>query len=146
MYIRNKDIFEKELPNFIKTCQGLLDNSKNGIDIDFKKHSTKRSNEQNSFYWLNCNDIAKFLNDAGLTYEPVKRVKLPYNKDIIHEINVKVFGIKTTTKMTTSEFYEYMENVFNFWKEKTEFQWQEMESTYSYFERTGLLESNNINN
>jgi hypothetical protein len=139
MYIRNKEVFEKELPNFIRTCQGLLDNSKNGIDIEIKKHSTKRNSGQNSFYWLNCNDIAKFLNDAGLTFETMAGVKLPYNKDVVHEINVQVFSIKTTTKMSVSEFCEYMNKVFEFWKEKTRFGWQELESTYSYLERTGLI-------
>ena len=138
MFIKTKEQLHKELPMFIKTCEGLIDNSKDGIDIEVEKHKHKRSNLQNNFYWANLTHIATFLNDAGLSYEAIC-VKLPYNKDIIHEINFKVFAIKTTTKMSVDEFCDYMNKMFVFWQEKTDYNWQPLESTSSYIERTGLL-------
>lgn len=137
MFIRNKEALKRELPNITRSCQGLLDNSKNGIDINYKKHTTKRSDPQNDFYWLNVSDIARFLDEAGCSYT-VNDVKLDYDKDIIHAINKKKFGIDSTKKLSVGEFCEYMEKMFAFWQEKTRYEWIPLESTMSYIERTGL--------
>jgi hypothetical protein len=138
MFIRNKEALKRELPNITRSCQGLLDNSKNGIDINYKKHTTKRSNLQNAFYFINCKSIADFLNDAGCVFK-VQGMDLFYTSDIIHEINKKRFEINTTTKLTVGEFCEYMEKMFAFWQERTRYEWIPLESTMSYIERTGLI-------
>lgn len=138
MFIRNKDTLKRELPNITRACEGLLDNSKNGIEIKIEKHVAKRNSLQNSFYWLNVGDIAEFLDDAGCFFI-VDNVKLYYNKDIIHEINKKRFNVNTTTKMSVGEFCEYMEKMFIFWQEKTGYSWLPLESIMSYIERTDLI-------
>lgn len=145
MFAKTKEQLHREMPAFIKTCEGMIENSKDGIDIDVEKHKKKRNTLQNSFMWVNLNNIADFLNDSGLSYE-VMNVELPFNKDIIHEINAKVFGVKTTTKMTVTEFCEYMDKMFYFWQERTEFEWIPLESTRGYLERTGLINNKEGNN
>jgi len=138
MFIKTREQLQKELPNFINACQGMIDNSKDGVDVTVEKHKNKRNSLQNAFYWLNLTNIADFLNDSGLSYK-VMNVELPYNKDIIHEINFKVFAIKTTTKMSVGEFCEYMNKILGFWQEKTKFNWNPLESARGYLERTGLI-------
>lgn len=111
-------------------------NAKDGVDIEIKEHKTKRTIQQNSFYWVNCTDIAKFLTEAGLTYG---EYELDYTSEIIHEINKKKLGVSTTTKLSKQDFCEYMTKMFAFWIEKTNGFWQPKESPYSYLERTGIL-------
>lgn len=111
-------------------------NATDGVDIEIKEHKPKRTIQQNSFYWLNCTDIAKFLTEAGSTYS---EYELDYTSEIIHEINKKKFGVSTTTKLSKQDFCEYMTKMFAFWIEKTNGFWQPKESPYSYLERTGVL-------
>ena len=107
-----------------------------GYDVEIKEHKPKRTNAQNSFYWLNNEDVANFLNDAG--------VKLPFGlsftRDTIHEINKKWLGVPTTTKQSIPEFCEYMTKMFGFWIEKTGGQWQPKESPYGYLEKVGYVD------
>lgn len=116
--------------------KAMLANCKDGVDVEIREHKRKRTNEQNRFYWLNVNEIATVLNEAGASYGDYG---LAFSTEIIHEINKKMIGEATTTKMSVKEFGEYMEKVFSFWIEKTNGFFQPKESVYSYLERTGLV-------
>ena len=107
-----------------------------GYDIDVKEHKPKRSNQQNSFYWVNNEDVAKFLNESGATM----CFGLPFTSETIHEINKKYLGVPSTAKKDTHSFSEYMTKVFAFWIEKTNGTWQPKESPYGYLEKVGYIE------
>lgn len=121
------------------TAELLIDN---GLEVSAEvcEFKPKRTNAQNAYYFLINNEVAKFLNDSGLTYG---EFNLPYNKDIIHEIQKKLYGVATTTKMTIKEFCDYETQVINFWQERTRGQWQPSELPESYLIKKGYdLERN----
>lgn len=121
----------------IKPLKAMIAGTKNGVDVEIKEHKRRRSNDQNRFYWLNMGEIVNVLNEAGATYG---EYDLPYTPEIVHEINKRIFGEKTTAKMSVAEFGDYMEKVFGFWIEKTAGFFIPKESPQSYIERTGLIE------
>lgn len=117
----------------------MLENNKEVV-AEVREFKPKRTNEQNAYYFLLNNEIAEFLNDSGLTYG---EFGLPYNKDIIHEIQKKVFGIGTTTKLSIKEFCEYETKVIHFWQERTHGEWHPSELPESYLIKKGYdLERN----
>lgn len=120
----------------VKPLKALIESSKDGVDVEIKPHKTKRSNEQNRFYWANLTDVCKVLNDAGCRYG---KYEIPYSAELIHEINKAVIGEKSTARMSVKEFTEYMEKVFAFWIEKTGGYFVPKETTTSYLEKTGLI-------
>ena len=114
----------------------MLDNGKQ-VDIDVKEHINKRSIEQNNYYFLFCSELAKFFDDAGLSYG---EYKIPYTTDLIHDFNKKIFGVKTTTKLSIKEFCQYMTKVLIFWTERTHGEFQIKELPESYLQRKGYTE------
>ena len=127
-----KDVFRAEY----ERAKILIQSSQHGIDVEVKKHTHKRSVEANNYYWLFNGQLASFLDEAGLTYG---EFKLPYTADIIHEINKTLFGVKTTTKMTTGEFCEYMNKLLVFWNERTKGEFQMSELPETYLEMRGYV-------
>jgi hypothetical protein len=107
-----------------------------GYDINISDHKPKRTTEQNNFYWVNNQDIANFLNEAGVKMA----FGIAFTSDDIHRINKKHLGVPSTKKKDIQAFSDYMTQVFAFWIEKTNGVWQPKESPYSYFEKTGLIE------
>lgn len=116
-----------------ETAKILLDNGKEVL-AEVKEFKPKRTNEQNAYYFLINNEVAEFLNDAGLTYG---EFNIPYNKDIIHSIQKKIFGIETTTKLSIREFCDYETKVIHFWQERTHGNWQPTELPESYLIKKG---------
>lgn len=134
-----KDI--KNLPEILsfieKQARELLLLSNKGVDIDVKKHLQKRSNSQNNYYHLICAEIATFLDGAGLSYG---EHNLPYTGDLLHEINKKIFGLKTTTKLSIGDFCNYMTKIILYWQEKTSFEWMPSELPAIYLAQRGYTE------
>lgn len=128
MFIGKESQLKPTFRALFNQAEILLANGKS-IDVDLKEHKHKRSVEANNYYWLFNTQLANFLDETGLTYG---EFKLPYTADIIHEMNKTLFGVKTTTKMTTGEFCEYMNKLLVFWSERTkgEFQMSELPATY----------------
>lgn len=114
----------------------MLKNGKQ-VDIEVTEHKNKRSIEQNNYYFLFCSELAKFFNDAGLSYG---EFQIPYTTDLIHDINKKIFGVKTTTRLSIKDFCEYMTKVLIFWTEKTHGEFQMKELAESYLQRKGYME------
>ena len=134
-YFRQSDDAEIEM-RLIRPLKALLASSKNGVDVEIKEHTTRRSATQNAFYWANLTDIAKVLNEAGCGYGDYN---IAFTPEVLHEINKTVFGIKTTAKMDVKAFTEYMDKVLAFWIEKTHGFFVPKETTKSYLEKTGLV-------
>lgn len=114
----------------------LIQNSKFGIDIEVSKHQHKRSTEANNYYWLFNSELAEFLNDSGLSYG---EHQIPYTSELIHEINKKLFGVKSTAKMSVSDFCQYMNKLLLYWQEKTNGEFQMSELPANYLERKGYF-------
>ena len=104
------------------------------ITVEISEKKQKRSNEQNSYYWLFNGQLADFFNNSGLSYG---EHQIPYNGELIHEINKKLFGIKTTTKMSVGEFCQYMNKLILFWQERTCGEFTISELPANYLERKG---------
>ena len=134
MYFYSTEPKNKIIEQVAKVIQAM--SPAHGYDIEVKEHKQRRSNEANNFYWLNNDDIAKFLNDSGVKLG----FGLPFTSETIHEINKKYLGVPSTRKKDTSDFSEYMTKVFAFWIEKTNGMWQPKESPYGYLEKVGLVE------
>lgn len=114
----------------------LMLNAGKRITVEIAEKKQKRSNEQNSYYWLFNGQLADFLNQSGLSYG---EHKIPYTGELIHEINKKLFGIKTTKKMSTGEFCQYMNKLLLFWQEKTQGEFMMSELPANYLERKGYF-------
>lgn len=112
----------------------LLLNSGKKIVVEVVEKKNRRSNEQNAYYWLFNGQLADFLNDSGLSYG---EYQIPYTQDIIHDINKKLFGVKTTTKMNVGDFCNYMNKLLFFWQDKTNGEFMMSELPANYLERKG---------
>lgn len=117
-------------------AKAMLDNGKQ-VDIEVKEHINKRSSEQNAYYWIINGLVADCLNSAGITYG---EFKLPYNKDLIHDIHKHLFGIKTTTRLSIKDFCEYMENIFILWIQRTSGAFEVPELPKDFLEKRGYTE------
>ena len=107
-----------DLQECYETLSNALKGTRNGLQVVVKENILKRSVLQNAFYWACCNEIAKFLEDAGL-YFTLQGEKMDYNKDVVHMINKSHTGIESTTKMDVKAFIEFVEGVQDFWVIKT---------------------------
>ena len=114
----------------------IMLNAGKKITVEVAEKKQKRSNEQNAYYWLFCGQLATFLSDSGLTYG---EHQIPYSSELIHEINKKLFSVKTTTKLSVGEFCEYMNKLLLFWQEKTAGEFQMSELPANYLERKGYI-------
>lgn len=114
-------------------AQALLECGKEVL-AEVQEFKPKRTNAQNDYYWQINQEVADFLDDAGLRYG---EFKIPYNKNIIHEIQKTIFGIDTTRSMSKREFCDYETKVIHFWQERTEGNWQPSELPVSYLIRKG---------
>ena len=100
MYIGNKAYIKNVFRLAYEQAEALLSDGKS-VDVSVSEHKTKRSSAQNRFYFKVNQELAKFFNEAGLTYGDFQ---LPYTTELCHEINKKLFGISTTTKMEKQEY------------------------------------------
>jgi hypothetical protein len=133
MFIKDKSELKPKFRALFEQAEHLIDGG--SIDVEVKKHVHKRSNAQNNYYWLICSEVAKFLDEAGLEYG-----ELDYSSDIIHAINKKKTGTKTTTKLSIGEFCEYMTRIIQFWQEKTSFEWMPSELPAMYLANRGYTD------
>lgn len=134
MYIGNKAYIKNVFRLAYEQADALLSSGKT-VDVSVSEHKTKRSSAQNRFYFKVNEELARFFNNAGLTYGDFN---LPYTTELCHEINKKIFGISTTTRMSKEDFCDYMTKILSYWIEKTNGQFEFEETPYSYLERTGL--------
>ena len=135
MYIRDKKHFDSCFPQIRNAILSLIAQNKS-VDVEVKEHKHRRTIEQNNYYWLFNKELADFLNDSGCRYG---EYNLPYNKDLVHMINKQVFGVETTTKMSITEFGDYITRLFVFWGERTNNCFEMSETPAAYLEKRGIL-------
>jgi hypothetical protein len=133
MYIKDKSELKIKFRALFEQAEHLIEAG--SIDVEVKKHVHKRSNAQNNYYFLICSEVAKFLDEAGLQYG-----ELDYSSDIIHAINKKKTGVKTTTKLSIGEFCDYMTKIILYWQEKTSFEWMPSELPATYLISRGYTD------
>lgn len=133
MFIKDKSELKPKFRALFEQAEHLIENG--SIDVEVKKHINKRSNAQNNYYWLICSEVAKFLDEAGLEYG-----ELDYSSDIIHALNKKKTGTKTTTKLSIKEFCDYMTKIINYWQEKTSYSWMPSELPATYLISRGYTD------
>lgn len=133
MIIRNLAELEMSFKTLFRTAKIIIETGRI-VEADVNEFKPKRTNGQNAYYWLSCGWVSDCLNDAGLTYG---EYKLPYNKNIVHDIQKHLFGVETTTKMKKDEFCEYIDKVTCLWQDKTKGAYQPKELPLSYLERKG---------
>lgn len=136
MIIRNQIDLKPVFRALYEQAENLLQADK-VLNLELSEVKKKRNNAQNNYYWLMNTEVADFLNESGLTYG---EYELPYNSGIVHDIQKKIFGIVTTTKMTVSEFCDYETKVIHFWQEKTNWEFMPSELPISYLERKGYTD------
>lgn len=134
MFIKDKSELKLKFRALFEQAEHLIDGG--AIDVEVKKHIHTRTKEQNNYYWLICGEIAKFLDEAGLTYG-----ELDYTGEIIHLINKKKTGTKTTTKLSIGDFCDYMTRIILYWQEKTSFEWMPSELPAVYLAQRGYNEN-----
>lgn len=132
---KNSDEREINL-KVILPLKAVLQNSKYGADVEIKPHTNRRTTQQNNYMFLNFQEVASVLNKAGCSYGCFH---LKYTAELVHDITKQVLGKTTTTQMSTSEFSDYIEQIFAFWIDMTKGKFIPKETYTSYLERTGLV-------
>ena len=133
MYISRIEQLKPTFRALYDQAEIMLNNGKK-ITVEVSEKKNKRSSEQNNYYWLFNSELAKFLDEAGLTYG---EFELPYTSEIVHDINKKLFDVKTTTKLSVGEFCEYMNKLLLFWQQRTAGEFRMSELPANYLERKG---------
>lgn len=130
MLINRMELLDSTFRSLYQTAKIMLGNGKK-VTVEVTEFKAKRSNAANNYYWLFNAELSEFLNLSGLSYG---EHQLPYTAELIHEINKKLFGVKSTKKMSVGEFCEYMNKLLFFWQDKTagEFQMSELPANYLY--------------
>lgn len=133
MKISSKAELEPVLRAMHEQAEALLACEKQVL-IEVSEFKNKRSNEFNAYYWLSNTWVADCLNDAGCVYG---EFGISYTSELIHSIQKQIFGVKTTTKMKTDEFCDYMHKITSFWIDKTQGNYQPKEISETYLIRKG---------
>lgn len=95
----------------------VLSNATYGIDIDIKNHARIRSSEQNRYLFAIYKHIVEFWQDTGFI---VDRLPLRFvTSDFLHAYFKSRFDLKTTTKLSTTEFMNYADSIQNLMIEQT---------------------------
>lgn len=127
-------IFKAIQPNLV----AMLNNAKYGIDISIKPHTRTRTNEQNRLLWEIYNHIVKFYDDTGFVIDGLRVNFL--TADFLHEYFKARFGLKTTTKLSTKDFSEYIAKIQLAMIEQSKGEYEALYPEQNYLEKTGLIE------
>ena len=134
MFIRDKSELKIKFRALFEQAEILIENG--SIDVEVKKHTHKRSNAQNNYYWLLCTELAEFFQEHDIYDEYVAfgiTIKKHHTKDSVHDrLNKPLLGVETTKKMSVKEFCDYMTKIIVFWQNTTKGAWMpsELPSTY----------------
>lgn len=95
----------------------VLSDASYGIDIEIKNHVRTRSTEQNRYLFAIYKHIVEFWRETGFTPDGLHLRFI--TSDFLHEYFKARFDLKTTTKMSTSEFMNYTDGIQNLMIEQT---------------------------
>jgi len=118
--IRNFHITPTNLHHLVAKLHRLDPHTDWVCDVTEKK--TKRSHEQNSRYWSLLTDFGRYLGYESEELHEVCRYK--FLREYAEVGGERVEKLKSTTKLTTAEFTEYMDAIDR-WAVSLGFVWQE---------------------
>ena len=119
-----------------KKIAEILPVANNGIDVIIRKHERIRSSQQNNLLWAVYNNITQFFLETGFI---IDRLPLLYlNNEFLHEYFKARFNVKTTTKLTTKEFMDYVDKIQYEMVEQSKGNYEPIIPD-DYIEKTGLL-------
>jgi hypothetical protein len=117
----------------------MLMSAKVGVDVEIKEHKTSRSLEQNRFLWSVYDHIVQFSRDTG--YMP-DNIQLPFlTSELLHSYFKIRFNAKSTTRMSTQEFSEYIDGIQALVCEQSSGEYEPLIVEDNYIEKTGLREA-----
>jgi len=89
--------------------EALLNACKHGIDIEVKQSTKERTSPQNRFLWAVYKNIVEFHYQTGFIpdNQPLKFI----HSDFLHHYFKARFDIKSTAKLSTTEFMEYADKI-----------------------------------
>lgn len=96
---------EKQIP-------AVMSAAKHGIDVSIKPHKKLRTLEQNDYWWLIMDHIHDFSEETGWRPKQLSCLQWLAPK-FLHEFFKAIYGIETTTKLSTKEFYELTNRLQN---------------------------------
>lgn len=81
-----------------------------GYDVTIVKHKAKRSDDQNALYWVWVTLVAKETgNDSETIHKTLARKFLGF--DTYEVLGEKIAKVRSTTKLSTEEFTNYLNQV-----------------------------------
>lgn len=96
------------------------------VDVCCTEIKKTRTIQQNKYLFELYQHLLDFYAETGFMIDELnKKVKF-ITKDLLHEYLKARFDVKTTTKMTTQAFTEYIDKIQNEWI-------QQSEGEYEYF-------------
>ena len=101
---------EKALQTHLKQFEGRI------VEVSISKHRSKRTIDQNSYYWKLCEIAGNELGyDSEDMHEIFKHRFLKREKEIIvNENTIKLEKTISTTKLNTKQFTDYIEKIKRF--------------------------------
>lgn len=143
MFIKDKSELKQKFRALFEQAEHLIDGG--SIDVEVKKHVHKRSNAQNNYYWVICEELAAFFQEKQI-YEEYDafgvHIKRHFTKDSVHDkLNKPLLGVETTTKMSVQEFCDYMTKIIHYWQEQTKWLWMPSELPAAYLAQRGYTDN-----
>lgn len=81
------------------------------VNVEVTEFKNKRSNDQNKFLWSVYNNIVLFWTETGFMPDNLNEKLKFINSEIIHCWYKCKFNVKTTKKLNTKEFSEYIDKI-----------------------------------
>lgn len=116
----------------------MLPTSKWGIDITIKPHSKQRTVEQNRLLWEIYNHIVRFYEDTGFVIDGLRLKFL--NADFLHAYFKVRFGLKSSAKLNTQEFSEYIGKIQKEMVEQSNGMYEPIIPEDNYLTKTHIVE------
>jgi hypothetical protein len=103
-------LYGNNKPNLIKQIEALSPTERFSVEI--KPYKSKRSSEQNSRYWALVTGLGKHIGYTPDETHDILRFKFLRNAIEINGERLPL--LRTTTKLNTAEFTDYMDAVERF--------------------------------
>lgn len=140
MRIDNMQSLDASFRSLYRTAKLMLENGKMVL-AEVTEFKPRRTKAQNDYYWVFCEELAKFLQEKGIMHKYTflgKELEKHFTKDSVHtELNKPMFGLETTTKLSIGEFCDYMNKLIAEYTQMTKGAFQMSETPENYLHRKG---------
>lgn len=89
------------------------------VDVCCVEVKKIRTIQQNKYLFELYTNLLDFYHQTGFMIDGLNKQVKFINKDLLHEYIKARFDVKTTTKMTTKEFAEFVDTIQNEWIEQS---------------------------